>query len=330
MRLPCAHRDRVVHSRFRAVTLWIYSVGAAVNDVVVDAVLDVWSAVRSPLDAFRVGFVLGEQQFCSVLAVDESFPEIRMRSADHAAVGARSELAKQRPIACFRRIPGVAKPERRQHVQRRRLRPTIPDRDLNQDVFRGCLGVFDEHVEVAVLIEHARIKQLIFQLVASPRAVCPHEFIVRIGALRILVEILQIRVRRGRVEIEVVLLDVLAMVAFAVGEAEQALLENRIGAVPQRQGDAQLLLVVAESCKSVLAPAIRARARVIMGEVVPRVAGGAVVLAHRSPLALAEIRPPPLPCLSAFSRGLQAIVFVLGAHRSTSLRLSCRAHPRND
>jgi len=51
-------------------------------------------------------------------------------------------------------------------------------------------------------------------------------------------------VGRRRVEVEVVLLDVLAVVALAVGEAEEALLEDGILSVPEGQGKAQPLLVV--------------------------------------------------------------------------------------
>ena len=60
-----------------------------------------------------------------------------------------------------------------------------------------------------------------------------------IGRLRVLVEVLHVRVRRRAVEVEVVLLDVLAVIPLAVGQAEQPLLEDRILPVPQRQGEAQ-------------------------------------------------------------------------------------------
>src|SRR5256885_10934060 len=42
-------------------------------------------------------------------------------------------------------------------------------------------------------------------------------------------------------------------------------------------------------------PSIRPRARVIVGQVRPGVPVGGVVLAHRPPGALGEIRPPPPP-----------------------------------
>jgi len=42
-------------------------------------------------------------------------------------------------------------------------------------------------------------------------------------------------VRRRAVEVEVVLLDVLAVVALVAGDAEQALLEDGVAAVPEGQ-----------------------------------------------------------------------------------------------
>src|SRR5207247_6842843 len=71
----------------------------------------------------------------------------------------------------------------------------------------------------------------------------------------------------------------------------------------------------------VLAPAVGAAARVVVGEVVPGGAVGRVVLAHRAPLALGQVRPPALPvaftasvlleaallrCLRVFSHGARA------------------------
>src|SRR5262245_32538277 len=100
---------------------------------------------------------------------------------------------------------------------------------------------------------------------------------------------------RRAVEVEVVLLDVLAMVAFAVGEAEEPLLEDLVLPVPQREGEAQVLLVIGNAGDAVLAPAIRPRAGVIVGEEVPGIAVLAVILAHRPPLPLREIRSPLPP-----------------------------------
>ena len=101
--------------------------------------------------------------------------------------------------------------------------------------------------------------------------------------------------RWRRIEIEVVLLDVLAVVALTVGQAEEALLEDRVLAVPQGQRQAQALLVVADAGQAVLAPAVGPAAGVVMGERAPGVAVGAVVFADGALLAFAQVRPPLLP-----------------------------------
>jgi len=100
---------------------------------------------------------------------------------------------------------------------------------------------------------------------------------------------------RSAVQVEPVLLDVLAVVALAVGEPEHPLLQDRIGAVPQRECEAQPLALVAHPRDSVLAPPVRPRPGVVVREVVPRVAAAAVVLPDRPPLALAQVWTPGLP-----------------------------------
>src|SRR5262249_48803535 len=97
------------------------------------------------------------------------------------------------------------------------------------------------------------------------------------------------------VEVEVVLLDVLAVIALGVGKPEEALLEDRVLPFPQGQGEAQPLLVVAEAGQAVLAPAVGAGPGLVVTEVVPGVAALAVVLPHRPPLPLAEVRAPLPP-----------------------------------
>ena len=199
--------------------------------------------------------------------------------------------------------------------------------DLNQDVFRRFLGVLDEHVEVAILIEHARVEQFVLHLV-PPAAVTGFDQIpVREGCLRILVEVLHVRMRRRAVEVEVILLDVLTVIALAVGQAEQAFLEDRVLAVPQGQREAESLLVVGNARQAILAPAIGAGASLIVAEVIPGVAPFAVVLAHRSPLALAEVRPPFLPRSFLLQSLVQSVMF--SSHRVPQFdsKLRCNQQP---
>src|SRR5262249_8861269 len=101
--------------------------------------------------------------------------------------------------------------------------------------------------------------------------------------------------RRRGVEVEVVLLHVLAVIAFVARQAEEAFLQDWIASVPQREREAQLLPTIADAGEAVLVPAIRARSRVIVREIFPSVAVRAVVLADGAPRALAQIRAPALP-----------------------------------
>src|SRR4029077_16984758 len=99
----------------------------------------------------------------------------------------------------------------------------------------------------------------------------------------------------GGVEVPVALLDVLAVVALAAGEPKETLLEDRIASVPQCQRQAEPLRGVGDAGDPVLAPAVGARAGVVVGEGVPGAAVGAVVLADGAPGALAEVGAPAQP-----------------------------------
>ena len=107
-------------------------------------------------------------------------------------------------------------------MQRRRLRPAVPGRDANQNVLGSGFGVLHENVEVAVLRKNSRINQFIFRIVARALAVFIHQLLIRIARLRILVEVLQIRTGRRRVQIVVILFDVFAVIPFPVGQVRRA------------------------------------------------------------------------------------------------------------
>jgi len=144
-------------------------------------------------------------------------------------------------------------------------------------------------------IKDAGVEELILHLVAVAPLVRFHQVSVGIGSLGILVEILHVRVRRRAVEIEVVLLHVLAVVRLAVREPEDTLLEDGVLPVPQGQGKAEPLLVVGDAGDAVLAPAVSARAGMIVREEVPGVTPLAVVLTDRAPLPFTEVGSPLLP-----------------------------------
>src|SRR5574341_314499 len=105
---------------------------------------------------------------------------------------------------------------------------------------------------------------------------------------------------RSAVEIEIIFLHVLAVIAFAVGQAEEPFLEDRILAVPQCQRKTEDLVVIGDSGEAVFAPTIRPRACLVVAEVVPRIAVLTVILPHGAPLPLAQIGAPSLPIGAIF------------------------------
>ena len=50
--------------------------------------------------------------------------------------------------------------------------PTIEDRDLDQQILGRFLGILNEYVEVAVIIEYPRIEQFVLEIVAVPLPAC--------------------------------------------------------------------------------------------------------------------------------------------------------------
>jgi hypothetical protein len=74
-----------------------------------------------------------------------------------------------------------------------------------------------------------------------------------------IVQVLHVGVGGSAVEVEVILLDILSMVALAVGEPEQTLLQDGVPPVPKCESEAQSLPVIADFSQPILAPAVGRR-----------------------------------------------------------------------
>ena len=70
-----------------------------------------------------------------------------------------------------------------------RVRSPIDRGDAHEDVLGRRLGVLYEHVEVAVVIEDARVEELVLHVVAGAPAVRLQQVGVRKGCLGVLVEV---------------------------------------------------------------------------------------------------------------------------------------------
>src|SRR5882672_3295942 len=120
--------------------------------------------------------------------------------------------------------------------------------------------------------------------------------------------------RGRRIEVEVVLLHVFAVVAFISCQAEQTLFEDGIAPVPKRQREANPLVAVADPGNPVFSPAVRARPCMLVRKIFPRCPIRTVIFPDRAPLPLAQIRPPALPVPGALMRFVQTLLF--GCHRN--------------
>src|ERR1022692_2828553 len=127
------------------------------------------------------------------------------------------------------------------------------------------------------------VDQLIFRLEPAAGCVLADQFFVRERGLRIVIAPPVPRVAGQRVQVPPVFLDVLAVIALRSGQAERALLQDRVGAVPQCQPQALPLLDAAESGQPVLAPAVGTGAGVLVRQVAQRLAVRAVILRGPSP-----------------------------------------------
>src|SRR6266446_9313687 len=107
------------------------------------------------------------------------------------------------------------------------------------------------------------------------------------------------------------------MISLGIGEAEEPLFENRVFAVPQGQRETEPAFAVGDAQQPILPPAIRPRARMIVRKIIPARPIGRIILAHRPPLPLGQVWPPPLSI--GLPRGIvgEALLFCVGYIQSS-------------
>ena len=148
-----------------------------------------------------------------------------------------------------------------------------------------------------MVVEDARIDELKGRHMAVAVSILVDQTLIWICGLRVSVEIVQVAVARCGVPVEVDLFDVFAVIALSGGQSEGSLLEDRIVSIPHSQSETEPLKFIADSAKAVLAPTEGACTGLIMREIVPGIAVGAVVLAHGAPRAVGQIGAPQSPVL---------------------------------
>src|SRR5471030_2644380 len=260
-----------------------------------DAILGERPRVERPPQFRAVGLVVREQQLGPAVAVEPATAVVRFVELDQARRLAFAQFGLLDLLHLAAPSPRIAEPDGGKHVERRRLGTAVENCDTDRYVVRRGLGILHKDIEIPVFAEDPGIDQLVLRVqTAAPTVLLPDPLVWEFG-LRILIQAFHVRVSRGVVQVEVAFLDVLAVVALGAGESEQAFLKERVAADPQRDGETDALVAVADPGQSILVPAIGSGAGVLMGEVVPNRAIGAVIFANRTPGALAEIRAPPVP-----------------------------------
>ena len=149
------------------------------------------------------------------------------------------------------------------------LRTAIRDRDFDEKIVGRAFRVFGEDVEVAALVEDAGVGEFELRGRACRGGDFPRRARVGKFALRVFVEAFEIGVGGRGGEVEMNFFDILAVIALWSGEAEEALFENRIFAIPESERETEAALAIADAEQAILAPPISAAAGVIMGKIVP-------------------------------------------------------------
>jgi hypothetical protein len=175
----------------------------AVDDRLVERVLAAGVRLAVAEEAADIRLVVGEEQSGRALGVEaEVRRELRVLQAHGLRAGRRLGQHEPRLVSLPLPGPGVPEPEGRQHMERRRLRRPVVDGHADEDVVRARLRVLHQHVEVAVVVEHARIDELELGLLAPAPRVLLDQAQVRVLALGVLVERPHVRSgwawRRGR------------------------------------------------------------------------------------------------------------------------------------
>lgn len=186
---------------------------------------------------------------------------------------------------------------------------TIYHLDTDAEIFRRSLGILHKDVEVAVLVERTAVGQFKLWILTPSTAILLDQLSIGKFSLRILVQILHVGMGRGRIEVEVTLLRIFAVITFIAGKPKDSFLQYRVAPVPQSHGEADQLMTIADTTKTVLIPAIGTRPRMIMGKRFPCRAVRTVVLSHSSPSPFAQIGPPTFPMTLTFGILVKTLLF---------------------
>ena len=179
-----------------------------------------------------------------------------MAGREHSRGGDRDLRLLQALLADLSPGPGVPVPERRKQDQRRLLGTAVGDGDPDQDVLDRLLRILHLNIEVSVFVKDSSVEQFVLGKIAATSGILRDKLGIGKLGLRVFVETFAVGMGRGRVEIVVELLDVLAVVALRTGETEEALLEDWILAIPEGETETESAEPVAQPHQTILTPPV--------------------------------------------------------------------------
>src|SRR5262249_8725572 len=129
--LTGVHRQPIMRRDLGAFLFRVHGHFLAVDDVVIDAVLDIRRPVGDAEDPLAISLVLGEEQRRFPIAVEVSLPQFGINGLDDTELRSASDLVQTRAIGAPLPGPLVAEPERWQYVQLGWLRAAVVNADLD-------------------------------------------------------------------------------------------------------------------------------------------------------------------------------------------------------
>ena len=287
----------------------VYRVRRSVDNIVVNGVFHVRSRVGNTEDALNVGIVFREQEVRRAFAVQPKTSAAGVIEFNRR-IGPDFRHMQFRPRFTGVPGPGIPEPDGREQPQAGGFGAPVFNGNFDQDVFDVGLRIFHEHIEVAIVGKHSRVEKFKLWIALAATPVFRHQLVIRKRRVRIFIQKLHVRVSRRAVEVEVIFLHVLAVISLVAGEPKKAFLQDRVALIPHRKGKTDELMTIADSTQAVFIPAVGTRARMIVGEILPRRPMGAVVFANCPPRAVAEIGAPTLP-VPGFGGGFRESDFFL-------------------
>ena len=127
------------------------------DDITVKGVLHKGSRAFRIEQPLHIRFVFGEEYFGRAFNQQPAFAVVKLVQFEELGAGDRIDRRNFGAFVLIAPVPAVSKPDCREQMQARRIRPAIPGRDANQNILEIGFGVLDENIEITVALENSGV-----------------------------------------------------------------------------------------------------------------------------------------------------------------------------